>query len=167
VSPAETATFEQEVVQAAIESLIGGAARLAESCGLPELSLDLLNVRAGIRLALRPDSARLVGPPAGGYAIAGNWSLVPGRLRQGLNAHIGRGEIVGSFLTAVLENDLLNAACRADDTNRARLRDLMVFLHMDAPAACWGSPEKVESWRAKGGLAGQPEVARVYLGDAS
>lgn len=95
------------------------------------------------------------------YSVEGNWTLVPEHLREGIEGHIATGREVGSFLTALLSNDLRDAVCRADDVNRLRLRDIVVFLVNDAPADCWGSPEKVAAWRERGGLAGISEPARA------
>lgn len=52
----------------------------------------------------------------------------------------------GSFLRAVLENNLKEAVARADGINRHRLIDYVTYLYNEAPSACWGSPEKVQAW---------------------
>jgi hypothetical protein len=56
----------------------------------------------------------------------------------------------GSFLTAVLCNDLKEAIGRADDVNINHLKDFVRFLYWEVPSACWGSIEKVQAWRGIG-----------------
>ncbi len=60
----------------------------------------------------------------------------------------------GSFTTAVLENDLKEACARADNTNRHRIFEIVGFIYNHLPSLCWGSPERVTTWLAKGGLNG-------------
>jgi hypothetical protein len=72
--------------------------------------------------------------------------LVPEHDHHGLIAFINDGIVPGSFLQAVLENNLREAFGRADLTNRAALFDIVSWLYNDAPADCWGSPEKVMAW---------------------
>lgn len=56
----------------------------------------------------------------------------------------------GSFLMAVLCNNLAEACGRADLQNRRRLFEYVQYLYNDAPSACWGSKEKVDAWLAEG-----------------
>ena len=83
-----------------------------------------------------------------------NWSLIPEHCRDGLREYIKRGRPTGSFLMAVLRNDLRATFECADDTNRAVVFDYIKFLYNDAPTWCWGSPAKVERWMAHKGLDG-------------
>ncbi len=78
--------------------------------------------------------------------------LTPATLRPGLIRHILRGDFVGGFLTAFLENDLLGAVGRADETSFARLRELCQFIHIYSPRDCHGSREIVRAWQKRGGL---------------
>ena len=57
----------------------------------------------------------------------------------------------GSFLTAVLENDLVGAFGRADDHNIKILDRYARFLYWDIPSPAWGSPEKVKAWLERDG----------------
>lgn len=71
-----------------------------------------------------------------------------------MKLYIENGIEPGSFLTAVLENDLMEAFGRADDINRERLFDYCSFLYNEAPPACFGSKEKVKLWiKQKQGVA--------------
>ena len=71
---------------------------------------------------------------------------VPENLHSGLVAYLTERRQVGSFLTAVLENDLAQAVLRADPSTGLGLRQTVLFLHNYAPAPCFGSPEKVRTW---------------------
>lgn len=81
-----------------------------------------------------------------------DWSLIPSHMVGGLRRYIENGIGPGSFLTAVLCNDLREACGRADDINRACLFRYVQFLYMYAPSECWGTPAKFDAWCARGGL---------------
>ncbi len=83
--------------------------------------------------------------------------LVPSGLRSGLIRHILVGGTVGGFLTALLENDLMEAVPRADSGSLAGLRELCQFVHGYTPRDCHGSREIVRAWRDQGGLIGHAE----------
>jgi len=55
----------------------------------------------------------------------------------------------GSFLEAVLNNDLTEAVGRADEDNLKALPEIVGYCYNEIPMACWGSPEKVEKWLAR------------------
>jgi hypothetical protein len=88
-----------------------------------------------------------------------NLSILPHHMRSGMKLWIERGIEPGSFLTAVLCNDLMTALGKADDINCHRLFDYGVYLYNYAPSGCYGSPEKVARWLAAGGLLGKIETA--------
>lgn len=88
------------------------------------------------------------------YPHSADWSLVPEHMRDGLKMYFDLGVMPGSFMTAVLSNDLRESFGRADEINRHRLFDIVSFLWMYAPASCWGSPEKVRDWVNNNGLRG-------------
>ena len=75
-----------------------------------------------------------------------NYNLLPEHMRDTAQRYIEDKISPGGFFTAVLENKLFEALGRADDINRARIYDIVGFLYNEAPATCWGSPEKVRSW---------------------
>jgi hypothetical protein len=97
-----------------------------------------------------PDSAT----PYPDFYLAADWSRIPNHCRDGLKAFIEQGRPTGSFLYAVLSNDLELAVGHADDVNKFRLADYINFLRSCAPTNCWGSPEKVDAWNKRGGLQG-------------
>jgi hypothetical protein len=88
------------------------------------------------------------------YTASGcaDWSLIPPHMIGGLRRFIENGIGPGSFLTAVLCNDLRGACERADDENRDRLFQYVQFLYSYAPSECWGSPAKFDAWCKQGGL---------------
>jgi hypothetical protein len=52
----------------------------------------------------------------------------------------------GDFLRSVLENNLMEAVGRADDSSYTNLKEICQFVYMDLPSNCWGSPEIVRNW---------------------
>ena len=71
---------------------------------------------------------------------------IPEYMHEGMIMYIGRGIKPGSFLSAVLRNDLRSACHCADSTNRHLLFEYVFFLYNYAPGGCWGSEEKFEAW---------------------
>ena len=80
------------------------------------------------------------------YAQALIECRVPEPLREGLIMYLVDHVPTGSFLQAVLSNDLHDACRRADEHNRYRLFDIVYFLHNHAPGMAWGSVENVTRW---------------------
>ena len=90
---------------------------------------------------------------------------LPERMRPGILRYLNDGVIPGSFLKAVLENDLVGALGAADDTNRALIWHYTNMLYNAFPArglGCWGSPEAVQDWAAVGGLNGIKRGSRTF-----
>lgn len=75
-------------------------------------------------------------------------SEVPLTLHEGLVEYFTARRPTGGFLQAVLENDLREAATRADPANRYVLWHLVLFLNNYVPAPAWGSPAAVAVWLA-------------------
>lgn len=75
-------------------------------------------------------------------------------VKTGISEHLHGGLVrylvyrirPGSFLTAVLENDLKTAVAKADSISRQMLPELVDFLYRLAPRKCWGSVEAVDAW---------------------
>ena len=81
-----------------------------------------------------------------------NYEQLPEHIRDGMRRYVESGIEPGSFLTAVLCNDLMRAIGVADEINRARLWDICAFLYNEAPSTCFGSVEAFQSWTQRGGL---------------
>jgi len=75
---------------------------------------------------------------------------LPDYMHEGLILYLVEGILPGDFLTAVLQNDFMEACGRADATNRDLLFDYALFLYNDAPRWAWGSVEKVRQWTEHG-----------------
>lgn len=86
-----------------------------------------------------------------------DWSLIPPGMVGGLRRYFEQGVKPGGFLIAVLANDFIEAALRADDHNQPILRNYAVFLENYAPRGSFGSNRIVNEWSKQGGL-GWPEV---------
>lgn len=64
-----------------------------------------------------------------------------------LERYLNHGIEPGSFLTAVLSNDLKGAVMRADATNLHRLDQIVGYIYHHLPAHAWGSPTQLEIWK--------------------
>ena len=71
---------------------------------------------------------------------------IPEHMHGGMLRYLLHGLPPGSFLTAVLSNDLREAVAYADEKNQSSLARYVVFLHNHAPLGAWGSPERVSEW---------------------
>lgn len=72
---------------------------------------------------------------------------IPEHLRDGLGAYLCEKLRPGSFLIAVLSNDLMGAIGRCDfSMSIASLRNLCQLIHTHFPSNCCGSKEAVEKW---------------------
>ena len=67
-------------------------------------------------------------------------------MQEGIENYLCHGLSPGGFLTAVLANDLMSAASRADHWNKTRIVPIAKWILHNAPAASFGSYEKVNSW---------------------
>jgi len=76
-----------------------------------------------------------------------------------LEQYVSTGKSQGSFIHAVLCNDLKAACDRADDNNMQILPAYVAYLYNKCPLACWGSPAAVDAWMAAGGLTGLQAAA--------
>jgi hypothetical protein len=73
---------------------------------------------------------------------AANYSLIAPVLLERLEAYRHEGCPVGSFLQAVISNNLRDAIGNADEYNRATLFHLIAWMHNEFPSPLWGSAEK-------------------------
>jgi hypothetical protein len=82
--------------------------------------------------------------------------------KQGLPSQMERSVVLyvlyrvkpGSYLMALLENDLLGVINRADDQNISLIKQWIRLLYNceAIPGDCWGSTDRVKTW-----LAGEPD----------
>ena len=90
-----------------------------------------------------------------GYETYG--TSIPNRMAIKIDEYIEEGAPVGDFLTAVICNNLQDAVGHADPENLANLRAFTSYFYNYAPSPCWGSPEKMEAWRARFATTEDPE----------
>lgn len=72
---------------------------------------------------------------------------IPCRMRAGMLRWTELGILPGDFLTAIFENDLVEAVSRADDENMLNLPAYANFLYNHAPRRCWGGKAQMEAWQ--------------------
>lgn len=73
---------------------------------------------------------------------------VPENLWEGLWNYYLHGISAGSFLDAVLRNDLRLACGKSDSDGCKHLWNICAFLYNHFPMAAWGSNEAVDRWIA-------------------
>ena len=81
----------------------------------------------------------------GSHAVIGP-HLAPERFRGGIERYLEHHIAPGSFLRAVLENDLMGAIGHADEESARELKDLVSWLWQEMPSTLWGSKERVAAW---------------------
>lgn len=75
-----------------------------------------------------------------------NISNIPYETIASLDRYLNKHIHTGSFLEAVLSNDLIGAIHKADSFNLSALTDIVKYLYNDFPGNCWGSPEAYKNW---------------------
>lgn len=80
--------------------------------------------------------------------------MLPDHMINPVMDWLWHGHMPGSFLTSVLENNLKEAALRADTKNSEALANWAKFCVWYLPAACWGCDENVKEWSQSGGWNG-------------
>ena len=69
----------------------------------------------------------------------------------------------GSFVTAVLSNDLAGAFRTADEDSLRGLADIVRYIHWEIPGNCHGSKSKVEKWLKGQETEASPSLSAVNL----
>lgn len=72
---------------------------------------------------------------------------VPEHLREGLARYVIFGIKPGSFLCAVIGNDLHGAIRYGDDDSLAGIKPIITFLYNSTPASCFGSALRRDEWQ--------------------
>lgn len=73
-------------------------------------------------------------------------SYVPNYMIEGVHNYLAFGDRPGSFLMAVLSNDLLGAFQQADENNRQSMLGWAMMLECCIPMHCRGSKQAVDKW---------------------
>lgn len=76
---------------------------------------------------------------------------VPSHLTGGIAWYVCTGRPMGSFLTAVFADKLMDAVCLADPKSLESILYLARFIYNELPGSCHGSPAAVSAWIKKGG----------------
>jgi len=63
-----------------------------------------------------------------------------------LRRYVEHGVPPGSFLTAVLCNDLIEATGRADYINKEKIVEIVTYCVNELPRMCWRSRENFNNW---------------------
>ena len=71
---------------------------------------------------------------------------VPEHTQAALRRYVEQGLMPGSFLLAVLTNNLIAAVTHADSDNRRCLFEICRFVFNNLPSDCWGTADKVYEW---------------------
>ena len=71
---------------------------------------------------------------------------IPDRMMEGIKLYIQHGVRPGSFLQAIITNNLKEAVGRADDENRRNLPAHVEYFYNYAPYQCWGSEKIMNDW---------------------
>ena len=77
-----------------------------------------------------------------------DYALIPEGIMAGLRRYVDEGISPGHFLTAVLENNLVEALGRADEDSQLALHSIVAWVWNEAPAACWGDAQRMQRWQA-------------------
>jgi hypothetical protein len=75
-------------------------------------------------------------------------------LREPMKEYVEKGLLDDRFIELLLSNNLVGTVQAADFININQIPQLCDFLTWEIPSTCWGSPEKVRNWIARGGLEG-------------
>lgn len=71
---------------------------------------------------------------------------IPYDIKSSLDRYVNDGIETGSFLRAVLENNLIDSVGKADYQNSKILPEICSYVYNYLPSNCWGSKEKVNKW---------------------
>jgi hypothetical protein len=82
------------------------------------------------------------------------YRVIPEHMREGMRRYIEYGQAPGDFLSAILCNDFMSAAAKADYINQRALFDYCFFLYNYAPAGSHSSHSNFSFWCNNGGLRG-------------
>jgi hypothetical protein len=73
---------------------------------------------------------------------------LPPAIFRGIKDYVLTRREHGSFIMAVLCNDLKGAIGQADEHSLAAIRDIVRFIYNETPSQCQGSREAVRAWMA-------------------
>ena len=65
---------------------------------------------------------------------------------ESIDRYVQHGIPCGGFLTAVLENNLMEAMGRADESSKINLCEICRYIYNDIPSNAHGSPASVQAY---------------------
>ena len=71
--------------------------------------------------------------------------MIDDNIKESLQRYVEHRIPLSGFLTAVLENNLMEAMGRADIVNRVALYNICMYVYNNLPSSVWGNPEKVKN----------------------
>jgi len=71
---------------------------------------------------------------------------IPDRMCGAIIRYVEHGLKPGSFLQAVIQNNLSNACAFGDYENIKNLPAYAHFFYNEVPGDCWGSKDKMNAW---------------------
>lgn len=86
---------------------------------------------------------------------------LPRTLREGTKLYIEQGILPGSFLRAVISNNLKESFAQADHVNITRMFEIVKWFYNECPIPAWGSEKKMKDWNELGGLDGMDSENKV------
>jgi hypothetical protein len=75
------------------------------------------------------------------------YSDVPEHILGSLDRYAKTGGHLGSFLEAVISNDLFRAVGLADPDSMRALKKIGAYIYCQLPLGCYGSDMQVKAWR--------------------
>ena len=94
------------------------------------------------------------------FKYGGQEFYIPEYMEGGIKLYITKGIPPGSFLTAIICNDLIGAIAQADDVNIHNIPAFVAWFYNEAPTNCWGSKEKMIKWINKFREIGEKEARK-------
>ena len=94
------------------------------------------------------------------FTFDGKTSEAPASIVAAIDRFVEHRIAPGSFVRAVLCNDLAGVFRAGDDDSLRGLRDIMRYIHWEIPSGCHGSSAKVDKW-----LRGQEEQGSPSLSE--
>jgi hypothetical protein len=97
------------------------------------------------------------------FTFDGKTSEAPASIVAAIDRFVEHRIAPGSFVRAVLCNDLAGVFRAGDDDSLRGLRDIMRYIHWEIPGGCHGSKSKVENWLKGQGqeVEGSPSLSQT------
>lgn len=78
--------------------------------------------------------------------MSDEYASIPRHTREALDRYAQDGVRTGSFLRAVLCDNLFEAVQRADMENKPELSIIVKYVYNRLPCECWGSEKRVDAF---------------------